>query len=239
MKTVTFKASELKEKTDFLNRYINRDVNTKHVNAIAKSIKKMGVIRDLVCVNKVGDPVYYIVDGQHLREACIQLGKGVKAKIISYESEADLIRIISMINSTAKSWGMMDYLRAWKTAGKKDYLYVDQIREKIGFASIGAIVEAYCPSGGKINKSFKSGEWLITSETKKKGDKIIEIYQSAIQNGLRDCSTNLACVSRYIRAKGDKFNQCKFNNGISKNKSVFSQKLNREAMLLYFEIHCK
>ena len=229
--TIVLTANEIVTMTDFLPRYVNRETKRSHINAIKKSVLKIGVVRDLVVVRMLflNPDIYYIVDGQHLREALIELGVGACVKVITINSEDDLIEKISMLNSTAKNWGLGDYLKAWVTAGKADYIYLDKLLIELGHKSLTGLMEAYC---SRCSKTFKTGQLKIQKEI---GDEIIEVYKSLLSLGLKNSVSSLVAFTRFYKEGNNSVRL--LERAISRNVNVYSQTLTREEFYTYLTVH--
>lgn len=146
---------------------INRSVNPAHVTKLAKSVEKMGVIRPIVVTNIsfiTGKPTLYIIDGQHLFNACIRLGYDVPYVTINLEDKQELVETIALLNSSSKTWCTADYVTAWSTL-KEDYIKLNHYYQvyDLELMTIASILNNGTESG-TISKKIKNGSFSITNE---------------------------------------------------------------------------
>lgn len=139
----------------------NRDVDTKRVNKIKAVIAEDGFLVPIL-VNVDG----YVVDGQHRLSAVRDLGK--EFSYVQYDIPTDkLPNIISKLNSTAKTWGLVNYMEMWAQLGKAQYMWMDELIKKqdILFTHFYRLV------GNVVNKfgaKFRSGTVTFTEAQKEK-----------------------------------------------------------------------
>jgi len=147
---------------------MNRNINSKHVQTMIKSIRKMGVIRPVVicktnCVEGVTKT--YIVDGQHLATALEREKLDIPYVEIDVENELDLVDKMAHMNNSSKSWQLMDYVNAYKTL-IPDYHKLFKWKNLYDIEPLMLACIAY---GDTINitgmsKIIKSGEFSITNK---------------------------------------------------------------------------
>lgn len=94
---------------------LNRRIIPAQVTALAESINRMGVIRPIVVANftYLGKEGTYIIDGQHLYHALLRNNLDFPYVEITINSDADLVEVIALLNSSSKSWTLLDYIQAW------------------------------------------------------------------------------------------------------------------------------
>lgn len=239
MKEIEIKHEDILKKVKLLPRYINREVQQKHVNSLKKSIKVLGVVRDVILaeIPHIEKDVYFYVDGQHLGRSCYEMKLGFKAKVISVKDESDLIKKISLLNSTAKNWKLNDYLNAWCTAKKPAYIHIKSKMKELKINAISGFLDAYAINSVSGNglAVFKEGDLKINVE---KGDDLLIIYKKMLAVGLIKNSNSLRAVIRFINKYGIG-SQKKLEPIIQKNLNIFSQNINKDTMFDYFEFHYK
>jgi hypothetical protein len=158
--------------------HINRDVVKSHVRTIRNSIEDMDCIRPLVCANVDfidGIKRRYIVDGQHLFHALVDLDREIPYVMITCKTEEELIRKIAKLNASSKSWTLVDYVRSWSwLEGKEDYKKLLKAFNTIGL-SINALV--MCFSLTDVRQSTRT----VAGHPVKNGTFEIVYYQKGLQ----------------------------------------------------------
>jgi hypothetical protein len=240
MKEIEIRHEDILKKVKLLPRYVNREVQQKHVNSLKKSIKSLGVVRDVILaeIPHIQKDVYFNIDGQHLSQACYEMKLGYKAKVITIKDESDLIKKISLLNSTAKNWKLNDYLNAWVTAKKPAYIHLKEKMKELKINAISGFLDAYgttTANNGAGIAVFKEGDLKIDVE---RGDDIITIYKKMVGIGLIKNSNSLRAVVRFINKNGIG-SQKKLEIIVQKNLNIFSQNINKDTMFDYFEFHYK
>lgn len=94
---------------------VNRPSKPSHVNELAESINKMGIIRPVIMANlKLKDFLgQFIIDGQHLFLACLRLGIDIPVRFVEIKTEEELVKTLAMLNNTSKPWSLSDYVQSW------------------------------------------------------------------------------------------------------------------------------
>ena len=103
---------------------MNREVNSKHVEIMVKSINKMGCIRDVIVVRTnifEGITKTYVIDGQHLLNALIRQNAPVSYRSLKLNTIEEIVSCMATLNNSSKSWGMLDYVNAYKVVNN-DYM---------------------------------------------------------------------------------------------------------------------
>jgi len=149
----------------------NRNIIPRHVDTMVASIQKMGIIRPMViCETNVfdgGPKKKYILDGQHLEEACRRLDTPVPYVIVDVKGEEDIISKIGMLNSSSKSWNLGNYIDAYKTLkSKTDYRILSKLRETYNVEY--SVLAALCTFNTQYDsvegtKALKIGTFEITN----------------------------------------------------------------------------
>ena len=98
---------------------VNRGINRGHVQLIVQSIRRMGVVRGIIVVKLSfisGEEKWYVIDGQHLMNACLCEGLDIPYIIMDsscIRNMKELIEVIAMLNTSSKKWQTSDYITAW------------------------------------------------------------------------------------------------------------------------------
>ena len=96
---------------------MNRMIERSHVDKMIESVEMMGVIRPIVvCTTSLleGFVRTYILDGQHLVQALEILGMQIPYFEIKISSEEDVVHKLALLNTSSKSWKLMDFINAHK-----------------------------------------------------------------------------------------------------------------------------
>jgi len=145
---------------------MNREVNPKHAEKMVESIRDMGCIRDIIVADTAlidGQKKKFIVDGQHLFTALVREGMPIRYREIEVKTEEDLVSSMASLNNTSKSWGLIDYVNAWKYVNP-DYMklikYINLYNlEPTMIAMIG--MEQYTSTG--LSSIIKKGKFSMTN----------------------------------------------------------------------------
>lgn len=218
----------------------NREIADAHVVKMMSSVKELQIQRGIVVIytNVFGEGWgYYIADGQHLVNALLNIPikyvRGMLCAVINHINDLpDIINFVSRMNSTAKKWGLSNYLDAWYTCGLEDYAMIRTKNKTEGFG-ISALVEAYSGKIASGNVDFKNGTFKANI---KLGDKIVRLYNLAVKSGLRPCNSSFGAVSRFYMSNPI-FNEGAFLIGIRKGDH-FAKKFQRDGYISLFNIYC-
>jgi hypothetical protein len=155
---------------------INRPIRPDQVTKLATSLNKMGNIRPLVVATIsfiTGKATKYIIDGQHLFNALLRNGLPIEYVEIKVDNLTDLVEKIALLNSSSKSWTLVDYITAWSCViedYKKLFKYYNIFDFEINMlaAVLAGKNIASSPNGASTSmcKSIKLGNFRITDEAK-------------------------------------------------------------------------
>lgn len=197
---------------------MNRGIDSKHVQKMITSIRKMGVIRPvIVCVTKIidGEERTYIIDGQHLATALEREGKEIPYIEIEVSSEEDLIDKMAYLNNSSKSWDLMNYINAWKMI-KPDYMKLFKWKNMYDIeismlAAIGINSASILSSTGRI----KTGQFQVTnSEAENMCKAFNDIF---LKIGRVDRPIKFQFLYAFLEAYGSKYDHNKTMNLIDKH----------------------
>ena len=111
----------------FLYLKWNRLIKNKHVMALVSSYKQTGLMMPgLVWINKKTGK-FFVVEGQHRKEACKILGIPFRFYIM-YEEPS--VEFLALLNSHILKWKNSDFLNSHKEGGKAGYILVDKFINK-------------------------------------------------------------------------------------------------------------
>jgi hypothetical protein len=209
---------------------INRPINPAQVTKLAESINLIGNIRPLVVVEIdfiTGKKTKYIVDGQHLFNALIRNSLPIEYIIIKVKDTVELVERIALLNSSSKSWTLLDYITSW-TVISEDYKKLQQYYNIYDFELsflAGVLMNKNYKSlgGGHINKFIKKGEFKITEENKNVEilDKLTDVLN--IIPRLNRQENKFLCTEYvdFLRINLSKYNHKIFLDNLKKNKEKF------------------
>jgi hypothetical protein len=206
---------------------INRPVVPAHVTKLAESINKMGVIRPVLVAEIdfiTGKKVKYIIDGQHLFNACLRNNIDIPYKYIDINDKADLVEKIALLNASSKNWTMQDYVLAWGSINQ-DYVKLNQYYNMYDFEMliVSDILSGSMASGGRNTAKLKKGEFKIVNE---KANVQILSYLTDILKvvpRMNRYENRYLCTEyvKFIKSISD-YNHTTFMKKLTKNKSKFT-----------------
>ena len=166
------KVKEGRKTFNFLAQ-VNRGINRAHVQLIVQSIKRIGIQRAVMVVELsfiTGIKQWYVIDGQHLMNACLCEGLDIPYTIMDgscITNMKELITVIAMLNTSSKKWQTSDYITAWGVT-EPQYLELrklqgiynlelDQLAHLLHYNTIPLA------GGGHIYGIIKDGSFTITN----------------------------------------------------------------------------
>lgn len=146
---------------------MNRELDSKQVQNLMVSTRKMGITRNVVtCVTDCVDGVKkrWVVDGQHLLTVCEREDIAVPYVTIEVKDEFDLVMQMALLNNSSKSWTLMNYVVAFKSL-IPDYAKLFKWKnmydiEPLMLAAIGMNGMGNLAGMSKI---LKTGEFVISN----------------------------------------------------------------------------
>jgi len=162
---INIKYSNDYEKFLFLDN--NRILNPGHVQTMIESIRTMGVIRPVVCIETdviSGKKQRYITDGQHLFTGLVAEGLPIPYIILDVEDEIELVVKMAKMNNSSKSWTLLNYVHAFKPY-LPDYRKLFKMRNTYNIEPL--MLAAICTRGTSAvvsgSRLIKSGHFKITN----------------------------------------------------------------------------
>ena len=99
----------------------NRVTTTPHNKKMFLSVELLRyVLRPLVVALVNGN--YYIIDGQHLYRALVQMGLPIEFYLLEVENETEALKIMKQMNSSSRRWGLTQFVKS-NTDDKKGNAY--------------------------------------------------------------------------------------------------------------------
>lgn len=237
------KVKEFKQflkKLKHLPENYNRITIGNHTDTIEQSIKQINVLRGIVVVKTdiFGEgEQYYIIDGQHLVEALMKTDdKDIKGMLIVYIENTTkfekIAQIMTILNNTAKSWTLKNYMELWATYGLDDYRKLASIHTRDKTA-ISVLIELYTGQVYSGSNSFKLGKfqpnWI-------KGEELVEVFKESVKLGLPDTKASFAAFVRFS-ARSPKYKKDGYLNFVLKmsNAKKWERGFNRSMYINYFD----
>lgn len=198
------KELKVKHATDYSKFAIlpmNRGVDSKHVQKMITSIRKMGVIRTVITTTTniiEGVTKTYIIDGQHLATALEREGQPIPHIDINVESEEDLIEKMAYLNNSSKSWDLMNYINAWKMI-RPDYMKLFKWKNMYDIEiSMLAAIATNTPGMRHGTSSIKTGNFKIINS---KAEEMCKAFNDIfLKIGMTDRGVKFQFLSAFIQA---------------------------------------
>jgi len=216
---------------------INRSIIPTQVTKLAESINKMGIIRPVVVAEIsfiTGKPIKYIIDGQHLFNACLRNDIDIPYVMIEVKDKKDLVEKIALLNASSKTWTMQDYVTAWSSL-KEDYVKLNQYFEVYDFEIIelAAIFSNNISSGSNTIKNIKKGEFKLLDE--EKNVKVLNYVTDMLKVVPRmNRYENRYAIREYVKflRSVSKYDHSTFLKNLEKNKKKFITATQGEGKLM-------
>jgi hypothetical protein len=197
---------------------MNRGIDSKHVQKMITSIRKMGVLRCVIaCTTNIieGEEKTYIIDGQHLATALEREGQPIPYVEITVDSEEDLIEKMAYLNNSSKSWDLMNYINAWKMI-RPDYMKLFKWKnmydiEITMLAAIGVNSSSFKFSTGTI----KTGDFKITNPLSE--DMCKAFNDIFLKIGKSDRAVKFQFLNAFLQAYNPKYDHNKTMAAIEKH----------------------
>lgn len=211
---------------------INRPVRPDQVTKLANSINRMGNIRPIV-VSSIsfitGKATKYIIDGQHLFNALLRNNLPIEYVEIHVKNLEDLVEKIALLNSSSRSWTIIDYVTAWSCVSedyKKLFKYfniydfeLNILATVLAGKSLGSSVSGTTTS---VGKAIKAGKFLITDEVKHVAilDNLTDVLK--VIPRMNRMENRYVCNEYVIfRRLSSTYDHVKFIKNLTKHKAMF------------------
>lgn len=230
------KELKVKHTTDYSKFAIlpmNRGVDSKHVQKMITSIRKMGVIRTVITTTTnivEGITKTYIIDGQHLATALEREGQPIPYIEVSVESEEDLIEKMAYLNNSSKSWDLMNYINAWKMI-RPDYMKLFKWKNMYDIEiTMLAIIGVNNAGFRHSTSSIKTGEFKITNPLAEQMCK--DFNDIFLKIGMSDRAIKFQFLTAFMQAYGN-YNHQKVITNLDKHLKTVKLMANSEATASY------
>lgn len=219
---------------------INRPIAPSQVTTISSSVRLKGLLRAVV-VAKIdfinGIPTYYIIDGQHLYNACIRNNMEIPYVICEIRDKEDLVETIAKLNSSSKSWKMTDYVTAWASL-KEDYVKLNKYYQSgdLDISTLATILSNQAVDSSAMTNRVKKGQFKIVDE--KKNAQIINNIHDVLDvlPRMNRSENKYLCREyvKFLRVEGGEYNHTKFITNLKKNQEKFVLATQEEGKLHEF-----
>lgn len=210
---------------------INRPITPGQVTKIAESINKMGNIRPIVVAIIsfiTGKPTKYIIDGQHLFNALIRNNLPIEYVLIEVTDVKDLVEKIALLNSSSKSWTLLDYITSW-TAVSNDYKkllhYYHVYDFELSFLATVLMNKRVNKTAGgdSISKYIKRGEFKISEESKNVDilNKLTDVLKIIPRLNRQENKFLCSEYVDFLRINFSKYDHKRFLENLEKQKQKF------------------
>ena len=183
---------------------MNRGIDSKHVQKMITSIRKMGVLRCVIaCYTNIieGEWKTYIIDGQHLATALEREDRMIPYLEIEVESEEDLIEKMAYLNNSSKSWDLMNYVNAWKMI-RPDYMKLFKWKNMYDIeVTMLAMIGVNSPALKHGTSIIKTGNFTITNPNAEAMCKAFnDIF---LKIGMSDRAVKFQFLTAFMQAYGN------------------------------------
>lgn len=212
---------------------MNRDIDSKHVQKMIASIRKMGVLRCVIaCTTNIIEGVSktYIIDGQHLATALEREGQPIPYIEIEIKSEADLIEKMAYLNNSSKSWDLMNYINAWKMI-QPDYMKLFKWKNMYDIEITMLAAIGVNNAGIKHStQSIKTGDFRITNQNAE--DMCKAFNDIFLKIGMSERSVKFQFLTAFLQAYGN-YNHQKVIANLDKHLKTVKLMMNGDETATY------
>lgn len=136
----------------------NRDVIKAHVKKVTAALSKENLNNYMpILVNSKME----VIDGQHRLEALRELGMPVNYIVID---GADLATV-QMLNSSAKSWSLNDYVQSFIKRGNENYMILDDFRRRYNLPLMVCVTLLTGSNSRKGPEVVRDGSFEVKSQS--------------------------------------------------------------------------
>lgn len=212
---------------------MNRDIDSKHVQKMIASIRKMGVLRCVIaCTTNIIEGVSktYIIDGQHLATALEREGQPIPYIEVKIKSEADLIEKMAYLNNSSKSWDLMNYINAWKMI-QPDYMKLFKWKNMYDIEiTMLAAIGVNNASLRTSTQSIKTGDFKITNPNAE--DMCKAFNDIFLKIGMSERSVKFQFLTAFLQAYGS-YNHQKVITNLDKHLKTVKLMMNGDETATY------
>lgn len=212
---------------------MNRGIDSKHVQKMIASIRKMGVLRCVITTTTdiiEGEKKRYIIDGQHLATALEREEMPIPFIDISVESEEDLIMKMAYLNNSSKSWDLMNYINSWKMI-RPDYMKLFKWKNMYDIEiTMLAAIGINNASIKYSTQSIKTGDFRITNPNAE--DMCKAFNDIFLKIGMSERSVKFQFLTAFLQAYGS-YNHQKVITNLDKHLKTVKLMMNGDETATY------
>jgi len=218
---------------------MNRGLDGKHIERMVNSIRSMGIIRPIVCIKTDifdGEMKTYVIDGQHLLNACQRENLHVPYITVDISTEEEIVQKMAKLNNSSKSWSLLDYVNAWKYHNS-DYAKLKKFTKMYNLEVL--IVSQICNNSkgfGNMasgSRMLKKGEFSIINP---KAEEMCKLFSDLfIAIGRADRWIKHQFLYVFLQAYGPSYNHEKILKNIQKNIKQIKVMSDVEATNIYIQ----
>lgn len=199
----------------------NRKKSEKQIKILMKAIVAVGVARKpLIVITKAitGKLEYYILDGQHLVEACKRLGVDkLECMYVESESISWMVNMMAGLNNVNQRWTLIDYVEAYCGNGSENFF---KLKNHFIVNGLSVAVSASILSGtnvaGKAINPIKDGTFRVSNvEHDVITQNLLEVSSLVNTNSAKFHKAYLS----FYRSLNGKYNHKKLMDKIKDNKN--------------------
>lgn len=220
------------ERLHFLHEHgANRPVSPSHVEEMMDSIKLVGIIRPVVVARisfLSSRPLDYVIDGQHLLTALVQMGIDipyihVEKRISTYD---ELVKIVSKLNTSSKSWQLADYVNIWSATGRRPYVKLKNYQNKYKLPYSTLCMALNSDSMSNATERMKEGRFTIKDEDFATStiEKIGNIFQ-VLRGAKSEQRVLVQSFIKFYKERKRNYNHTKFMKALSTHRTRVSASL--------------
>ena len=157
--TITGLIFETKNYDGFNKLPGNRKLDLNNVKNISESIEKNGYKKSQPITVDRG---LNIIDGQHRKQSCENLG--IKVPFVIETEHDDSLKLTQDLNSNQKNWKITDYINSYADRGFKDYILFNNFLKEEEISSSILIWLLYHSRNGVVQTAIKKGDLSCTKE---------------------------------------------------------------------------
>jgi len=203
---------------------INRAIRPAHVTTMCDSIMMLNQITRTVLIATIsfltGKPVDYIIDGQHLYNACLRLGIEVPYSYIKVKDKQSLIETIAKLNASSISWTLSDYVTAWSSL-IPDYIFLNEMLEKYDI-EIRTVMQCFSGGSDGSHTSTILKKGLFRIKDKELGLKFLDQITDCLKiapRGNRWVNNTYVNACLYVMKNQKNYNHVVFTSYLRKHKN--------------------
>lgn len=167
----------------------NRELDNNNVKKLKESIQENGYKKSQPITI---DEAWNILNGQHRRKVCEELGLPIFFTI-EY-TENDSLKITQDFNQNQKNWALIDYIKSYADRGFEDYKKFIKLCQDENIQPSLAIWLLYSSRNGVIQNRIKNGELRCENRDIERAKKILNNIRE-----IKECIPNTLPEERALR----------------------------------------